>query len=106
MGGESGNRRRAVSLLQTWWKEQLQRSPKRQRRVLGGAEYRAMISSELMLADLCIRNHLFSPTPDHANLFDAGVAEGRRRAVLELLLLVRDDPTVLSHFPRAQADGD
>jgi hypothetical protein len=58
-------------------------------------EYRALEGSRLLMADLCARNYVFSAGPDVDNLFAAGITEGRRRAVQEILDFARIDPREL-----------
>lgn len=69
-------------------------------------EYRALATSKHLLADIAVRNHVFAPAPDAANLFAAGVAEGRRRAALEIFDLVRIDPRELAEVTVRQPRGD
>jgi hypothetical protein len=80
------------------WPDELQRT-----RLAG--EYAQMRGAKLMLADLCQRNHVFTPGPDSADLFAAGVAEGRRRAVLELLQLTRIEPMALAEVNRRRVEA-
>jgi hypothetical protein len=75
------------------WYRRLYRDPIQRMRV--AAEYRAMAGSRHMLADLAIRNFVYSPTPDTDNLFIAGINEGRRRAALEIFDMVNVDPHAL-----------
>lgn len=70
--------------------------PSRMQRVQIAGEYAQLSRSPQMLADLCKRNHVFGPAPDVDSLYQAGIAEGRRRAVLELLALSRINPQELS----------
>lgn len=58
-----------------------------------------------MLADLCQRNFVFTPAPETTDLFGAGVVEGRRRAVLELLQLTRIEPMALAEVNRRRVEA-
>lgn len=70
-------------------------------------EYRALATSKHLLADLAARNFVFAAAPDAKNLFDAGIAEGRRRAALEVLELTRIDPHELADMTvRPRRDDD
>jgi hypothetical protein len=52
------------------------------------AGYESLRSMPHVLADIALRNHVFSPCADQ-------VAEGRRRAALEILKLCKMDPSAL-----------
>lgn len=66
--------------------------PATAQRLRVAAEYAAMRDHRLMLADIAMRNFVFAAAPDAASLFDAGIAEGRRRAALEIFDAMRVDP--------------
>lgn len=72
---------------QVWSQSQL--------RLRVAGEYAAIRSSRHMLADIAMRNGVFAPGPDANNLFQAGIAEGRKRAALEILDMARVDPADL-----------
>lgn len=68
------------------WFGQIWPFPQRRAEVLRG--YRVLGSScRATLADIALRNHVFGEAPPAADLFNAGVAEGRRRAALEVFKL-------------------
>jgi hypothetical protein len=73
------------------------------------AEYSSLAGSRLMMADLCARNYVFGAGPDTDSLFAAGIVEGRRRAIYEILDFARIDPqelgAVVVRNPR-QEDND
>jgi len=83
-----------------WVKNAFAMWPNELQRTRLGGEYAALRQSQLLLADLCQRNHVFRPAPNSESLFTAGVAEGRRRCVLELLQLTRIDPMALTEVRR------
>lgn len=66
-----------VWFLQIW--------PFAQRRAEVIRGYRVLGSScRATLADIALRNHVFAEAPPAADLFGAGITEGRRRAALEI----------------------
>ena len=88
-----------------WAKRAFRMWPDELQRVRLAGEYAQMREAKLMLADLCQRNHVFRPAPDSENLFEAGIAEGRRRAVLELLQLTRIEPMALAEVNRRRVEA-
>jgi hypothetical protein len=80
------------------WPDELQR-------VRLAGEYAQMREAKLLLADMCQRNFVFTPGPDGVDLFAAGVTEGRRRAVLELLQLTRIEPMALAEVNRRRVEA-
>jgi hypothetical protein len=74
------------------------RSPQQRLRVAG--EYAALANSRHLLADLTMRNFVFAPVEGppgrEGDTFERGVAEGRRRCVLEILELARVDPHTIA----------
>jgi hypothetical protein len=85
------------------WPDAVQR-----RRV--AAQYAALAENKLLLADIAARNYVFAPAPGAENLFEAGIAEGRRRAALEIIELAGADPSdvPVAHLipPRGTTQGD
>ena len=68
------------------WFRQLWPTSSRRHAVLSG--YRAIgMQHEATLADIALRNYVFAPAPAAADLFAAGIAEGRRQAALEIFKL-------------------
>lgn len=59
-------------------------------------EYSALKSSPSMLADMATRNFLNAALPDDPQAM--AIAEGRRRAVLEMFELARIDPAEFANF--------
>jgi hypothetical protein len=88
-----------------WAKRAFRMWPGELQRMRLAAEYAQLRNSKLMLADMCQRNFVFRPGPDSDSLFLAGVAEGRRRAVLELLQLTRLDPMALAETNRQRVEA-
>lgn len=79
------------------WREWfLQIWPDAQRRNAVVGQYASLRHTHpLMLADFALRNGLFQDRADAPDLFAAGVAEGRRRAALELFKLTKTPPEQL-----------
>lgn len=72
-------------------------------RVRVAGEYASLRQSRHMLADIAARNFVFAELPNEPHAM--AVAEGRRRAALEILELARADfeeiaGVKLSHTPR------
>lgn len=86
--------------LREWAKSVLEIWPNAAQRMQVAGEYATMRQFQHALADLGIRNHVFGAGPDVDNLFEAGIAEGRRRAVLELYKLTHIDPRALANLRR------
>lgn len=59
-------------------------------------EYSALKSSPRMLADMAARNFVLAALPDDPQ--QMAIAEGRRRAMLEMLELARIDPAEFANF--------
>jgi hypothetical protein len=76
-----------------------------QRQVVA-AEYAGLRNLSYMMADLAMRNYVYSAAPNVDNLFAAGIAEGRRRAVLEIFKLARIDPRTIADLHRSTTEGD
>lgn len=57
--------------------------------------YRALGLNRLLLADIALRGSVFDAHPAVANLYEAGVAEGRRQMALEIIRLCDADPALL-----------
>lgn len=80
--------------------------PNAAQRMQVAGEYAALQRSQHLMADLALRNHVYAPGPDVDNLYAAGVAEGRRRVVLEIFKLARIDPQAVARLHRAKSVGD
>lgn len=63
--------------------------PDRMLRLRVAGEYASIASHRHMLADIAMRNFLFEPAPDGADL---AIIEGRRRAALEIFQMARVNP--------------
>jgi len=75
-----------------------------QRRLRVAGEYAALTNSQHLMADLAMRNFAFAPLPA-GEISEAGIAEGRRRCVLEILDMARVDPREIAALeirPRQQ----
>lgn len=76
-----------------WFMRLWPRDPDR-RQVL--AEYAQLGRMQRLLADVALRGGVFRPSAaDPANLFAAGIVEGRRQLALELIRTAGTDPTIL-----------
>lgn len=53
------------------------------------------VQHRLFLTDIALDNHVFGPGPEATNLFQAGVAEGRRRCALEIFERCSVNPQLL-----------
>jgi len=61
-------------------------------------EYAALMPMRHVLADIALRGAVFSVPPPPADLFQAGVNEGRRQMALETIRLAGTDPAVLQQL--------
>jgi hypothetical protein len=66
--------------------------PQRTQRFALAGEYRALAGSKYLLTDIAVRNHVFRAGPAAQNLYEAGIAEGRRRAAIDIIDMSRVDP--------------
>lgn len=64
--------------------------PDAQRRWVIINSYRALARHPAMLADIALRNNVFSPIRE-TETYSAGVAEGRRQCALDIFKLARID---------------
>lgn len=65
--------------------------PWHNRRLAVLSQYGEMAKLKLALADIALRGGLFSAQPTVKDLYQAGVAEGRRQMALELFKIVHAD---------------
>ncbi len=78
----------AASWFQSAWRASSDR-----RQVL--AEYAQLGRMRLLLADIALRGGVFRPIPAAADLYQAGIAEGRRQLALELIRTAGTEPALL-----------
>lgn len=87
--------------LRNWfallWRDRVMRA-----RLAG--EYNSLRSSPHMLADMAARNFVRAALPDDPQAM--AIAEGRRRAVLEMLELARIDPAEFADIKIPIKDGE
>jgi hypothetical protein len=62
------------------------------------SQYQILSRQKLVLADIALRGYVFSAAPSSTNLFEAGIAEGKRRMALETIRLANTDPAILLDF--------
>jgi hypothetical protein len=63
--------------------------PDRTLRLRVAGEYQTLAACRYMMADIAMRNFLFEPAPEGADL---AIIEGRRRAALEIFQMARVNP--------------
>lgn len=75
------------------WLRQVWPNPDKRRALV--ESYRALGLNKTLLADVALRGGVFAAQDAPANLFEAGVNEGRRQMALEFLKLAGTDPELL-----------
>lgn len=81
--------------IRNWFRMAHRRLPDR-RQV--AADYARLGGMPKLLADIALRGGVFQPAPPARDLWEAGIAEGRRQFALETIRIAGTDPAALQAY--------